>query len=608
MINVEELKSQITFHNQQYREGNPVISDETYDVLVESLKNEMFDNEFIQFRKTLTEHVGSTKSGYVLGSLEKYKYEESEDFQKWVSKHIKKSLFISEKVDGASFFAVYEKGKLVSCLSRGDGITGTDWTDKANYILPKTIPYQNKLDIRGEFTLHSESLEVLPYKNTRNGTVGILNSKEVEPEKLCYVFGYVYEIISSKLNPLDQFRYVEELGFKTPKYISTRKDFPQLHEELKRVYFDWKKTAEYAIDGLVLSDISYQREDVFLPEGKVAFKINDYGKETMVNGITWEVSKGNKLIPVCNIQPIELDGTTVSNVTGIHARYISENMIGVGAVIRVNKSGEIIPKILEVVAPVDYSDSILPTSCPECGGNVSWEGVNLVCPNESCGSTKRVESFIKSIGIENVSETTLKNWNINSFEELLSWNPDSSYKTQTNFFEALNDVFKKAPHEIMKHFPINGIGKRNFDKLFQHYGSLSNVNDVFEKQNYTLLPAGIGDLTIQNASSDWKKYYSLLQQFLADSRYCYVEQQKKEGEEMKLTGKSFLLTGTMSRKRSVIEQEIVENGGFIASSVSKNLSYLIAASEESGSTKFKKATQLGIPIISEQQYLEMLKG
>lgn len=609
-----QLKEQIIILNEAYRDGKPLVSDEAYDTLLEKYKQEVSEEEYQEFRESLTEPVGNTKSGYVLGSLEKYKYEEPESFYKWFSKTINTYLFVSEKVDGVSFYAKFKEGKLVSCLSRGNGIEGVDWTDKAKHIF-SDIDYKHELEIRGEFTIHAESLEELGFKNTRNGTCGIMNSKEVEPEKLQKVYAYVYEIINFDVSMSNQFKFLLDHGFKTPKYYWYGKETKDVIEKLKYFYLECKSESPYAIDGVVLSDDVYQRENEFIPKNKVAFKINEEGKPTKVKYIEWNVSKSGAVKPVLVVEPIELNGTTVQRATAYHADYVLKNEICEGTVVKIQKSGEIIPKVTDIIK--NQSNQFffsLIEECPCCNSKLEWRGVDLICTNEHCSdvTVKQVEHFVKSLEIDNVSETSLKNWGITTFEKLFTgWIPDNNYKTQVSFhIELIKKVYACTPSKLMKHFPINGIGKRNYDKMFQYYGcSLEEMNEIFNGKQVTSYPSGIGQQTIENGKNDWKKYYEIMRMiynFVPENIELQKEEPTVSNQEQKLKGKSFLLTGTMSRKRSVIEQEIVEYGGMIASSVSKNLSYLIAASEESTSSKYKKATQLGVPIISEDEYLQMI--
>jgi DNA ligase (NAD+) len=347
------LKEQIKKANEAYRYGNPIISDEEYDILLEKLEDLMGFIEFEDFKLSLTEvdKTGNTvKLDYVLGSLTKLKYEESDKLYAWIKKNEVKSIFASLKVDGCSFNASWRNGVLVMCSSRGDGDTGTDWTEKATYILPNILPDKIDLDIRGEFTITGDAHETLGFKTRRNGTVGIMNELKVVPAKLQFVRAIAYEVLSGELSIKDQFQTLQSLGFRTPD-AATYPMSNQLHEHFKAFYVSSKETVDYDIDGIVISSPSYQREDVFFPEAKVAFKINSEGVPAKVTGVEWNISKGGLLKPVVLIDPTTINGTTIGRVTGFNAQYIIDNEIQVGTTVYIVRKGEVIPGIVKVMNP-----------------------------------------------------------------------------------------------------------------------------------------------------------------------------------------------------------------------------------------------------------------
>lgn len=347
-MNIEELKSKVVKANNAYRTGTPIISDEEYDALLEKLEEEMGFIEFEVFKQSLTEEKGTVSNSYVLGSLTKYKFEEADKLHKWIKEQKIKKLFCSDKIDGCSFYAEYRNGNLTLLSSRGDGDTGTDWTSKAKYInIPQTLPTKDDIDIRGELSLLGDSYTTLGFKTKRNGTVGIMNAKDIEPNKLKYVHAITYEVLSDSMNIKNQFSMLLGLGFKTSGFTVIEVS-SNVHEDIKTYYLDKKANAEYDMDGIVISDIEYVPENTFFPKGKVAFKINSTGVKTTVKGIEWNVSKGGLVKPVVLVEPTNIDGTTVQRVTGFNAKYILDNQIGEGTTVYIVRSGEVIPKIVKV--------------------------------------------------------------------------------------------------------------------------------------------------------------------------------------------------------------------------------------------------------------------
>lgn len=610
---MKELMAKIRKANDAYREGNPIMSDTEYDTLLTKLENSMNMIEFEAFRVSLMETKGAVKLDYVVGSLEKIKFEEPDKLIKWMDQQKVLNLFISAKVDGVSFVATYDKGELQFCASRGDGQSGTDWTAKAKHILPKTIKHKEKLDIRGEFCLTGDSHVKLGMKNRRNGTTGIMGRDDVDAVKLKHVKAKVYEIMNWKQCISDNFGTLRDMGFDCPetRVIWKAKHNPNTINELGEFYKSLKHL-DYDTDGLVISDVAYMRENVMLPKGKVAFKVNSEGVETTVIGITWETSKNRIIKPVLRVTPTDINGTTVSNVTGNNLRFMEEAGLGIGAKIKIIRSGEVIPKVVDVVTKAKVT---VPTACPACGGKVYRDGVDIRCDDIDCGAAmvKKVEAFIKSLEIENVSESRLIEWNVTTFDALLAFTPDKNYKTQMVFFSELNKkLFRAHPVDIMRAFSIEGIGTSTYDKLIKHFGSLLKLNQYITSSDFNRvnrddsdLPAGVGIKTIDKGRADWQDAYEVLAKICTDKRYVKPTPKPVIAKALgKLSGKTFMITGTLSVPRKQIEDKITAAGGEIASSVNKTLSFLVAG-DKAGS-KLDKANKLGVKVITEAELEAMI--
>jgi DNA ligase (NAD+) len=240
--------------------------------------------------------------------------------------------------------------------------------------------------------------------------------------------------------------------------------------------------------------------------------------------------------------------------------------------------------------------------------DLEWNGAELQCPNVRCGGVKRVESFIKALEIENVSEKSLRKFDIFTFEDLLDFRSNGSV-VQNKFYEDLySKMFNQSQRTLLRAMKFDGFGTSLFDRLYAHVGNcLIMMNNMFNCEYLIpgVLPEGIGIRTIEKAQEDWNMNTTILTMIKNDPRYnepveVIVE---KTGAE-KLVG-TFLFTGTLSKKRSEWEKIVVENGGKIASSVSKNLNYLVVG--DGGGSKQDKAEALGtVKIIDETTFLAML--
>jgi len=364
---MNDIKQRIVEANKAYREGAPTMSDQDYDDLLESLKSGMSEEEYEAFVATLNEGAieknidGKVKHPFILGSLTKLKAEEPEIVKKWLKENIVHALSVSAKVDGISSRAEYRNGKLVSLTTRGDGYFGQDITSKAKYIkgLPQTIPHgpwdNFTGSIRGELVIMREDFEGIKdkYANSRNAVAGICNRKDGDKkfnEAEARLVSFVpYTILGNQYAKEEQFGFLEDVGFNVAWNVLIDK------EGIDDTIVDWLfKTAQdelpYETDGLVICDSEWRNEDKYRPDGCKAFKINLGVGVTTLIGIDWGTPSANgKFTPVGLLEPIQLCGTTVKRVTLNNISYIERLGIEVGKKLRIRKSGDIIPQVLEVV-------------------------------------------------------------------------------------------------------------------------------------------------------------------------------------------------------------------------------------------------------------------
>ncbi len=598
------LKEQVINANKTYRSGYPIMEDQEYDLLLSKLEQEMNFIEFEIFKKSLMEDSGNFQHSYVIGSLNKVKYGEGE-LEKWLTKNKVNSYIVSEKLDGCSFVASYRNGLLVYMSSRGDGLEGTDWTAKGKYILPEQISFRKDLDIRGELILNN--YKELGMKNRRNGISGIMGRDEIDPETLKNITPYVYQILNLPLTMKEQFEFLKEISFNIPDYkIFTNLD--TLEEDLFKFYIDCKEKniEDYDIDGLVVSSVSWKNENnEYYPKGKIAFKVNSEGYETEVIDIEWNVSQGGLLKPVVIIKPVEIDGANISRVSGNNFQWLKDRSITIGSIVKIIRSGGVIPKIIDVVSSPKHDYNIAMFVCPECESKLVLKGVDLACSNEYCSAVivQKVTAFLRNCGVEDVTEKSLIKWSINSFETLVNWEPDPKYKSEIKFYESLQkNVFSKPAIELFSKFVFDGGAEKTINKLIDFYG-VDVINYHINNNNLPcVFPEGIGSKTIEKISSDWKKNLIYLDMICMDKRYNPNKEDKKTIIKSEINGKTFCITGTLSKKRSDIENDIITYGGKI-SSVSKKLDYLVVGSD--AGSKLEKAKSLDINIITEKELYNM---
>lgn len=357
------IKDKVIEANAAYRAGSPILSDQEYDDLLESLKPTMSEDEYEEFISSLNEGFiesnldGKIKHPFILGSLEKLKYEEPEIVKKWIKENIKTAMSVSAKVDGISSRAQYVNGKLVSLTTRGDGYLGMDITSKAKYIkgLPKVLKENFNESIRGELVILKNDFELMKdkYANPRNACAGIMNRKDGdkkfnENELRCITF-VPYTILGDDFDKETQFQVLENLGFIPARNIVIDKS--DIGDDIVDILFDEAGYNDpYETDGLVICDIHWRNEDKYRPDGCKAFKTNQGVGVTTLVGIDWGTPSANgKFTPVGILEPIQLCGTTVKRVTLCNISYIERLKIEIGKKVKIRKSGDIIPQILEVL-------------------------------------------------------------------------------------------------------------------------------------------------------------------------------------------------------------------------------------------------------------------
>lgn len=597
-----DLKQEIQKYNNAYRSGKPEISDQEYDDLLKSLSEQISPEDFKIFSESLTEYPGDIQHDYIIGSLGKIQ-RGRDSIRDFLTAEL---YFAMEKIDGCSVVITYENGKLKQAVSRGNGYSGVNWTRKAENIdlIPPNIGNFSGT-LRGELSLTGETYKEFNYKNKRNGTVGIMNSKKPSEKQLESITFIPYQILTSEQTAYQQIKKLSDLGFKIPKTVmfTSRLTDYNIETLLLNFLIECKKTSDYDIDGLVLCSLDTRNENEFLPKNKIAYKINQDAVVTTIQHIEWNVSKNGVLKPVCIVDPVEISGSTVSRVTGDNYATIKEKNIGVGSKIGIIKSGEIIPKIVEVY---EHVEPIFPKKCFSCDSDLIVVGRDLMCENEECvdSKIKKLEYFIKNIGIERVSGKSLFNWGIDSIEKLLEFKGEKP--SQQTFLKDLETVlFNKPKEEIFSKMSFSGAGETQITKLIEFFG-FENMQHKFEKEIlWGEFPEGIRQTTIDNIRDSAVKNYSDLMLIISDSRYNPVKKTevKKEGS---LSGKKFILTGTFSAKKAILEEKIKNAGGEIVKTV-KPADFLVCAEDSwNKSTKYTQAVKFGTKIINEKELTEIL--
>ena len=616
-MNKEELKQKILAANNAYRFGDAIISDAEFDSLVEQFQKLVSEDEFNDFRNSLNEGNSSgvkVKHKFIMGSLDKIKNTDAVSLDKFLKEHISTKLNVSAKVDGISSVAKYVNGMLVSLASRGNGYEGTDFTDKAVYIkgLPAKIKYEDTIYIRGELVIFSNE-DLGTETNYRNVCAGIMNRKEWTKEDVSHISFVPYTILGDKFTKDEQFKQLKDLGFNAAwhRNIAVGTNAFTTADLLDELTSDAKLKHDYECDGLVLTDASAKNEiDSYRPKNAKAFKINELTAVTKVIDIDWEgPSKDGFLNPVYILEPVELGGATIARASAANLDKIVELDVKYGSVVEITKANDIIPHVDRVIDNSNTTDIELPTECPCCGSILIRDGINLRCINKNCKDQViyKIMHFIKKLGVKNCSFATLDNLNINSFEALVKFTPDNKYKTQVKLYDELNNkVFTKSKQELLAAMNFCGVGETIVNKIVDFYG-YENV----EKQNFIGYPPGVGESFLSKFKEDLLENLDYVNMFINNSRYNFSKiaqdstescQRNKNGQSVCFTGKLFTMTRSEASKKA-------EAAGFeVKGGVNKGLTYLVTNNIESGSSKARKAKELGTKVINEQEFLKLVSN
>ena len=634
----EHLKQKILEANAAYRVGKPIISDQEFDDLCDELKTKLSGEEWTVFRSTLFETAGKVKHPYAMGSLEKIKYEEPQNVCKWINEHVENALNVSAKIDGISCRLHYEDGKLVSATTRGNGSAGENITDKIFYVsgIPTKILEKETLDVRGELVIFKDVFYEKysdRFANPRNTTAGFIGKKEVVPNELKDISFVAYTIFGDKYSKQQQFYILKKNGFNVAwhKSISIAElqaksavTFDRVNEELKSYV---KQDLPYETDGIVLSDNEYHNENVLIPENQCAFKVNDTVAESVVIDVNWgEPSKNGRMSPVLVIEPVQILGTIVSNITANNLDFMQKMDVRYGSRIRFTKSGEIIPKLLEVVEnPPESREIVPPYECPECGAKLIVDGVDLRCPNEECPSRKyaAITAFIRNFDVKHSAKKQLMNFGIDSIETLMKFQPDLSRKSEVTLYKEICDkIFTASKEKIFCSMPFfKNLGETQLMKIVEHYGfdyimslggDRQNDRRVIAEYNELVYntPSGIGEALIDNFCDGLENAQKNTRLILDDSRYVGTMQNVKNATTTSSTSLgSICFTGTLETMGRKEAQKLAESVGFeVKGGVTKGLTYLVIADPNSQSSKARKARELGTKLLSEKEFLDMCKG
>lgn len=648
-----QLREIIEYHNKRYYENDaPEIEDYEYDRLVQELIELERRYPELDTADSPTHRVGGRADtqftpvvhAVVMESLQDaFSVEDIRDFDRRVRSVVSSPVYVVEpKIDGLSVSLEYENGRFVRGSTRGDGTTGEDVT--GNLMTVRTIPKQLKsappfLEVRGEVFMSREVFFELvrrqelngeaPFKNPRNAAAGSLRQKNSEVTRSRRLDIFVFNIqqlqgyeVQSHRQSLD---YLKQLGFNTVPFYSEFSDIEGALAELERIG-GLREKLEFDIDGAVIKVNDFSQREALgstskFPKWAVAFKYPPEEKETTLLDIEVNVGRTGVLTPTGVFEPTLLAGSTVSRATLHNQDFISQLDIRIGDRVIIRKAGDIIPEVLAVVSHAEGSEKYtLPTVCPSCGAAVVREPGEAAtrCLNPECPAQllrilihfcTRDAMDIEGLG-EAVLEALVDEGLLKTPADIYSLRaPDVAAvermgeKSASNLIAAIEKSKQAGLARLIYALGIRHIGQKAAKLLANSFGNMEALMNAAPEEIAEI--GGFGGIMAQSAAEYFSKPES---RELIDALGAAGVKMDGEGsvKDMRFTGKTFVLTGTLSAYTRREASEIIESfGGKTASSVSKNTDCVLAG-EDAGS-KLRKANELGVTVITEAEFNELLK-
>ena len=663
-MNIEEkisdLRTQLHAYNHEYYILDaPTISDYDFDLLLKELqelenKHPEFEDENSPTKRVgggITKNFETVVHENRMYSLDNsYSKEDLLDWEKRVQKLVDGPIaYTCElKYDGASISLTYENGKLLRAVTRGDGFQGDNVTENIKTI--RTVPlnlkgdYPDKFEIRGEIVLPFEGFKKMnearlaageeQYANPRNTASGSLKLQDSTETAQRPLECLLYSLVGDKLQITDQFESLEKArnwGFKVPEISVLANSIDQVMEFVE--YWDEKRSdLPYETDGVVIKVNNLQQQEELgytakAPRWAMAYKFKAEQVSTKLLSVDYQVGRTGAITPVANLNPVSLAGTTVKRASLHNADQIEKLDIRVGDVVYVEKGGEIIPKIVGVdtskrtenILPIIYAEN-----CPECRTElVRTEGdAKHYCTNENGCSPQvigRIEHFIsrKAMDIDGLGGETVsllvKHNLIQDYTDLYSLTVEQllplERMAQKSAEKLVNGVAASVsiPFErVLFAIGIRFVGETVAKKLAKHF---KNIDAIKEASIETL--EAVDEIGIKIAQSVVAFFEdpinrTRIEKLKAIGVQLALSAESLEGQTETFTGKTFVVSGVFTQvSRKELKALIEKHGGKASSSISAKTAYVVAG-DKMGPSKLEKAEKLGVAILSEQEFLDML--
>lgn len=604
---LSNLTKIIKYTNDKYRNSKPVIKDEEYDLLIDELKKRKPNHNLLKKIGSIVHTKNKTKLPYHMGSMDKIK-PGNNLIKKWRKKFDGPYIY-SDKLDGTSGLLELPNKKL---YTRGNGKEGTDISSIIKYI--NGIPNYNskkKIVVRGEFLISKENFKKFKknYTNSRAMVNGLINKKCANPKELNLIDFVSYEVVYPSCKMSEQFKLLSKLKFN----VVYNKSISNLNEtNLSSILKSRKKNSEYDIDGIIVVDNKLHKRNIN-GNPKYAFAYKDILEEqiakTTVVKVEWRISKDGLIKPRIHLEPVKIGGVTIKHVTGHNAKYVKLNGIGKGARIKLIRSGDVIPYILNVDKKVTPEFPKIEYIWTKNLIDIKINELNISEKSKSDLLVKNLTFFFKKMNIKNIDESIIKKFisvGLNSIYRILYACVDDFMNVEGFKDKMANKIHSNIKNGI-KDVPLNrvmyasnifgsGLGEKKLLLVIRKYPNILKSKKT--KDNMIKMINEIDGFNTKT-STEFVNGLPKFKKFIKELPKIKITKIViKINENSKYNNKIYVFTGFRNKE---LEKEIENGGGKVNNSISKKTDYLVVKNKNDSSSKITKAKELGIKIITINQ-------
>ena len=656
---IKKLRATLEYHAKKYYdEDKPEITDYEYDMMMNELKG--LEKQFPELidKESLTQKVGGhVKEGFKqvehevpLQSLQDvFSYDELRDFDDRVKKQLHDGganlkYVVETKIDGLSMAIEYKDGKFVRAATRGNGLIGEDVS--ANALTIKSIPKELKepinIIVRGEVFIGSKEFEKLNeerevlgqslFANARNAAAGSLRQLDSKITKTRPLDIFIFNVQKLENNPFnshyEQLNYLDKLGFNINPVRILCNNIDEAIDAITKIGED-RENLSFGIDGAVIKvdNLDYREElgtTFKTPRWAIAYKYPPEQKETLLKDIICQVGRTGAITPMAILEPVKVAGSTISKTTLHNEDFIKEKDLKIGDRVIIQKAGDVIPEVVEAVKSKrtgEEKEFIMPKVCPVCGAPTIREDGEAVtrCTGIECSAKalRNIVHFASKEGMEidglgySIIEQLLNKKLINNIADIYSLKLEdvaSLKKNGKKFAQNLIDAIEKSKSndlfKLITGLGIRHIGAKSAKNLARKFRTMDNLmNASIEELS---VQNDVGEITAKSIYEFFREEQSIDLINKLKLAGVNMESLEEENTDNRFEGKTFVLTGALSKYSRDEASDIIEKlGGKTSGSVSKKTSYVLAG-EDAGS-KLTKAQNLGVTVITEEEFEEMIK-